>query len=402
MGLVQCCQAVPPVSNGVPAVTASVAGTKSAPAVTASVTGTKSATGGWHLPSAGGMVATPYGTGMLLEDPGKMAKVKLPFGMAFIHANQVAPLKKVATPYGSGRVIDEKNCRYSVQLPFGVAHIIPKHCEPLDELIPDENVDPRLQLIAEEYATRLCKLLSEKQQLMSLALATSAGAPKASAIEGKPEITRKKTAEAKTSNLPKKVKTDMSQLDEDEIGLLASACHWSILPFNVVSKVKGTKAWQIEVKTISTKKHQWSSKSGLQGLTQSSTFEEVNAKSLSDGKQLGSPFIDAVIVDNTGQILGRSARTEPGALIHKPLYIICGPEQEPRFLFLGLKQYKAKKGTLKASEMGFAFLNLQECEKDKETEIKIQMYKKPINYTRDPKRLQTMGGTMSIQLRLLS
>lgn len=56
-------------------------------------------------------------------------------------------------------------------------------------------------------------------------------------------------------------------------------------------------------------------------------------------------------------------------------------EAEARFLFLGLKQFKNKKGgTMKASEMGFAFVDLQNLNPEECNNKKLQMSLYPLSF----------------------
>jgi len=101
-----------------------------------------------------------------------------------------------------------------------------------------------------------------------------------------------------------------------------------------------------------------------------------------------------------GHILGRSARSKPGDLSY-PVHVMSGStqadsEEEERFLFVQLKHFKAKSGSLRASEIGFAFASFGSLAGALHHDLPI--FKKPVDFTMDPKKLSKSGGRMVIRV----
>mmetsp|Transcript_32411 Transcript_32411/g.63345 ORF Transcript_32411/g.63345 Transcript_32411/m.63345 type:complete len:518 (+) Transcript_32411:19-1572(+) len=114
------------------------------------------------------------------------------------------------------------------------------------------------------------------------------------------------------------------------------------------------------------------------------------------------------VVDDQGKVVGRSARTPPGAL-KAPVYILVGEKGEqdpPLYLFLQVKYAKRKKAGLKMSELGFGFTELDPLvnwlHKSVKNPLELQTYKKPTDFTRDPTVIKKNGrNTLTVAFNLL-
>mmetsp|Transcript_14315 Transcript_14315/g.19898 ORF Transcript_14315/g.19898 Transcript_14315/m.19898 type:complete len:191 (-) Transcript_14315:338-910(-) len=158
------------------------------------------------------------------------------------------------------------------------------------------------------------------------------------------------------------------------------------------------KSWSISLVSVKSKKLSFSSSKNPNA---ASIATNDNAQiGSSPSRAVGEPFVVFTVVDNTGHILGRSARSKPGDLSY-PVHVMSGStqadsEEEERFLFVQLKHFKAKSGSLRASEIGFAFASFGSLAGALHHDLPI--FKKPVDFTMDPKKLSKSGGRMVIRV----
>mmetsp|Transcript_30181 Transcript_30181/g.42125 ORF Transcript_30181/g.42125 Transcript_30181/m.42125 type:complete len:131 (+) Transcript_30181:1620-2012(+) len=119
-------------------------------------------------------------------------------------------------------------------------------------------------------------------------------------------------------------------------------------------------------------------------------------------EDIGRPFIAVTIADGTGNIVGKPAQTLPGDLT-STIYILKGSENEQRFIFIQLKQLKRRKdGSCYSSEIEFTFLDLDNLDVETESICRLPLHKKPVSFTRDPKKIARTGGSMIVRMSVVS
>jgi hypothetical protein len=110
------------------------------------------------------------------------------------------------------------------------------------------------------------------------------------------------------------------------------------------------------------------------------------------------------IVDEEGKVVGRSGRT-PKSNINAPLYILLGDKGEnaQKYIFFDVKWTKNKgNNTYKMKTEFYTFQKLVSGMKSGETtdnEEQLQLYKKPADFTRDPKYIRKLGKNSLMKVR---
>mmetsp|Transcript_2185 Transcript_2185/g.3041 ORF Transcript_2185/g.3041 Transcript_2185/m.3041 type:complete len:418 (+) Transcript_2185:130-1383(+) len=355
-------------------------------------------------------VVTPYGPGqMKVSYPGdsSMREVALDFGIAYLLENKLKTCK-VATPYGVGELKDYDGTMCCVKLPFGEAYLSAHLAEPIFE--PSS---PRSSGASTIHSRRASEWLREKQEIIAQARAEVAGL-RSELNEVKKELALRsdsnlfqssqgyeRKASGKTALESKEYHSKRQDDDlEAALHLIADVYQWSVVTFDPAQRFpqfSGIRSWTISLVSVKSKKLSFSSSKNPKAVSLSpNNIAQIG----SSPSRAGEPFVVFTVVDNTGHILGRSARSKPGDLSY-PVHVMCGStpansEEEERFLFVQLKHFKAKSGSLRASEIGFAFASFGSLAGALHHDLPI--YKKPVDFTMDPKKLSKSGGRMVIRV----
>jgi len=253
----------------------------------------------------------------------------------------------VQTPYGLGHVMDKDEEMYTVKFNFGTASIHE------DVVVPTDGIAKWLHEVQLEKINHRAKLAQLESDLQALQtenerLNRDASAARTEANEARIMMEAKeKKAKAAAEDKEKRMLAELS---------------WNGISDEFTAKISGISAWKISLQSC----------------------ELVNAN-LMDGK-----YFAATIVNEMGTIIGRSAQSKTNK-IQEPLYIVSGSLEEPRYLFLKLKQIKSKTNMVyKFSEMGYSFVDLADPQFTPGTQ-RLRVFKKPVDYTRDPKKMKAVS-----------
>mmetsp|Transcript_45043 Transcript_45043/g.72359 ORF Transcript_45043/g.72359 Transcript_45043/m.72359 type:complete len:626 (+) Transcript_45043:58-1935(+) len=190
--------------------------------------------------------------------------------------------------------------------------------------------------------------------------------------------------------------------------------NWSAFTSDITKQFHGVDIWKVSVDSISSKSVTFNIQDGLSLKKRSSSFflratsDDTESKSDLGGESsvldedIGRPFIAVTIADGTGNIVGKPAQTLPGDLT-STIYILKGSENEQRFIFIQLKQLKRRKdGSCYSSEIEFTFLDLDNLDVETESICRLPLHKKPVSFTRDPKKIARTGGSMIVRMSVVS
>jgi len=349
------------------------------------------------------------------------------------------------TPYGAGKVIEDNGAMQTVVLAFGTGYM-------KKELVTNPNTwAAERKIIQDQHRADLAKLealLAAAQQEKALLAAeaekartTLAQQLEATASSEKNMKTMKEAdagkeagadaADDDVEDLPKVEdgKHDGGMVEESKYDDLVGSkhahaaphmgesvqqlCQWTGTNDDVTKKFAGLSAYRISLVSCSTRSKQmkkqgsgiFSSFSSLPAISEvkgdesESVLERVSTEQFKDEPWMAGKYLIATVADEMGRILGASAQTETGKLL-EPLYIIGGDVERPRYLFLQLKRIKNKTSMgFKFSEIGYAYMDLAD-KAFNSGEHQLKMYKKPVDFTRDPSKLKAYGW-MRVEVSLV-
>lgn len=222
--------------------------------------------------------------------------------------------------------------------------------------------DELQQSLARSNEEKQAAIESKETAISKLNEATSAlEAAKASETkaENVAEIAQK-TAEAAKKALEISEKEQQS-LTED-ISVLKSLSMWGVSDKDIQS----SQTWKVQIDTIDSK-----------------------TAALLKGKQ--DTHMEIVIVDKNGRVLGRAART-PTDNYKSPLYITAGDKKEDVYVIAQLKWDKKKKMMQKLSTIAWGFIPIASIDFGVDRLNEMQLYKKPVDLSRDPEVISALGS----------
>uniref|UniRef100_A0A7S0CQQ1 Uncharacterized protein n=1 Tax=Amorphochlora amoebiformis TaxID=1561963 RepID=A0A7S0CQQ1_9EUKA len=199
----------------------------------------------------------------------------------------------------------------------------------------------------------MTKLTAEKDQLLQQLESME--------IEKTKLVSQVATMEARISTMSK-----LGQVNDEERDVLEDLAGFSLSASPILS---GCEYWKLEIV-------------GLDQKTEKEFLIKEDA------------HVEYVVVDEAGMMMGRAGRT-PNLGLSRPLYvrIASGYKMKNLFLMALLRWKKEKKKMIKRSLAAWSFKCLVGLEG---TRVKMQLLKKPIEFTRDPQLVQVLNNQVII------
>lgn len=178
-----------------------------------------------------------------------------------------------------------------------------------------------------------------------------------------------------------------AQTLEAKLKLLESVSMWSVVP--TVPSEYNCSLMKVRLESCDIKVTKL--KNVEQNISSRNLLSEPARKAKSEVDELQDMHIVVTVVDDKGQVVGKSCRTPKGNML-APLYILCPgtPEQGQHYVFFQIKCAKKKQLHTKMSTRCFAFHDIGKISK-KNRPFKLKLYKKPTDFTRDPESITPLG-----------
>lgn len=195
----------------------------------------------------------------------------------------------------------------------------------------------------------------------------------------KVKLEAKMTQETLQLNKEKEEVEQKLNKTKSRVQLLSSMSAWC---FSTEKPGAGEEAWKLEV-------------------------VQLDAKTEKDFMTKEDAHIEYVIVDQDGSFMGQAART-PALKLNSAVYLRIGDKKklETLYIMAQLKWRKEKKKMVKKSVVAWAYASLASLlmgtkghnlediglQVDDRPECCLQLYKKPVDFTRDPQLLVSLGS----------
>jgi len=195
----------------------------------------------------------------------------------------------------------------------------------------------------------------------------------------KVKLEAKMTQETLQLNKEKEEVEQKLNKTKSRVQLLSSMSAWC---FSTEKPGAGEEAWKLEV-------------------------VQLDAKTEKDFMTKEDAHIEYVIVDQDGSFMGQAART-PALKLNSAVYLRIGDKKklETLYIMAQLKWRKEKKKMIKKSVVAWAYASLASLlmgtkghnlediglQVDDRPECCLQLYKKPVDFTRDPQLLVSLGS----------
>uniref|UniRef100_A0A7S3Z4X9 Uncharacterized protein n=1 Tax=Lotharella globosa TaxID=91324 RepID=A0A7S3Z4X9_9EUKA len=193
----------------------------------------------------------------------------------------------------------------------------------------------------------------------------------------------------------------IEKFEGSSMGALSSICSWSAVSLDVASQVPNLPVWRVQLlgypestnKGLSGSLSRMTSVKSLFSISESKAELDLESE---DDRSRGK-YLVVTVVNEMGSILGRSAQTATGKLLN-PVHFVGGSLDAPRYMFLQLKRIK-KKGAMqhKFSDIGYSIVDLA-GDFFTPGEQRLIMYKKPVDFTRDPSKMKVSGLYMDVDV----
>mmetsp|Transcript_11530 Transcript_11530/g.28415 ORF Transcript_11530/g.28415 Transcript_11530/m.28415 type:complete len:600 (-) Transcript_11530:621-2420(-) len=188
-------------------------------------------------------------------------------------------------------------------------------------------------------------------------------------------------------------------VDKDAVSLL---CEWASVTYDITKQIPNIQATRLLCSAVALQKVIFDGETITSNVPKLRRAFSTGTSKGESGSSLqlmqdGAPYLVVTVVDEEGTILGRSARTDPGEL-GKPVYIVRGSNVENCFVFIQLKRTKNFYGvSAKSSDIAYTFCSMLDLDKYQGYDLTLPMYKKPVDFTRDSRKLVKAGGTLTMQ-----